>query len=377
MLSRQALNPGVGSLFHLDVARGGDLSPELLEAWRSLAKGMERAPSLRQSPEFFDHLRAIDPAETLALAMVRNDSEELAGVVPLRIGRFPLTYHIEGHVLWKCNLRGVELIGGTPCIPDDAKLFDLLFKTLGETFSACDVLALPEVSTESILCKYLHQSNYIKQNFLTYSWSGVNLYHAIELPGTFEKYLGRYKARYRRNIKRQMRILREFGGGKLVLRKIDSCGDIPSLLAFIDGLDWPDDYLQGLHQRRAELASLAERGFFLAYLLFCGTTPCAALIGQKYNSSYSVERIARNRALDRFSPGTTMLQLAIEDLIRGDQIDLVDLGVGWPRYRYSTINVSRPCASIYLLRKTTTNRLLTITHGAFRSAKRWVRRNLL
>ena len=348
----------------------------MLEGWRSLAEGTERPASLRQSPEFFDHLRAIVPDESLALAVVRNEAEALAGVVPLRIRRLPLTYHIKGRVLWKFNLRGVEFIGGTPCIPDDDALFDLLFKTLGEMSSARDLIALSDVPTDGLLWQYLHRSEYIKENFLTYSWSGVNLYHTIELPGTFEKYLEQYKSKYRQNIKRQMRILREYGGGELVLRKIDSRDQVPDLFPFARALNWPDDYLQDLHQRHAELASLAERGLFLAYLLFCGATPCAALIGEKYKSTYFIERIARNRALDRFSPGTTILQLAIEDLIRGGQVDLIDFGIGWPRYRYSATNVTRLCASVYLLRKTLTNRLLKISHGAFRSAKRWVKRNL-
>ena len=376
MFSGQALNPGVGSRFQLDVARGGGISAELLEGWRSLAEGMERPVSLRQSPEFFDHLRALEPGETLALAAVRNDAEVLAGVVPLRIRRLTLTYHIEGRVLWKFNLRGVELIGGTPCIPDNDALFDLLFKTLDEMSAARDLIALSDVPTEGLLWEYLHQSEYIQENFLTYAWNGVNPYHTIELPGTFEEYLRQYKPKYRRNIKRQMRILRDCSGGELVLRKIDSRDQIPDLFPFVRALNWPDEYLQGLPQRHAELASLAERGLFLAYLLFCGATPCAALIGAKYKSTYSIERIARNRALDRFSPGTTILQLAIEDLIRGGQVDLVDFGIGWPRYRYSATNVTRPCASVYLLRKTLANRLLKISHEAFRSAKRWVRRNL-
>ena len=100
------------------------------------------------------------------------------------------------------------------------------------------------------------------------------------------------------------------------------------------------------------------------------------MIGEKYKSTYFIERIARNRAFDRFSPGTTVLQLAIEDLIRGYQVDLVDVGVGLPRYRYSATNVSWPCASVYLLRKTLSNRLRKLSHEALRSAKRWVRRNL-
>jgi CelD/BcsL family acetyltransferase involved in cellulose biosynthesis len=372
-----ALNAEVGSFFHLEMAVGNCITRELREGWRSLSGMMERPESLHQSLDFFEHLQKLEPGENLVLGALRDETAAIAGVIPLRVRRVPLTFHIQRCVLWEFGLRGVQIIGGVPRIPDDPALFDLLFNTLDEMFPTCNVVALEYVPTESLLWDYLNQSKYINDNFITYSWNGINNYHAIELPDTFEEYLAQYKPRYRRNIKRQIRLLRELGGGRLELRKIDARDQIVDLLAFVRALDWPGEHLREMPLRYGEFTSLAERGLFLAYLLFCGEIPCAAVIGAMYKNTYRIEPIARNRSFDRFSPGTTILQLLIEDLIRGGRVARVELGVGWPRYRHSATNVTWPCASVYLLRKTLTNRLLKVSHETFRSLKRWVRSNVI
>jgi CelD/BcsL family acetyltransferase involved in cellulose biosynthesis len=373
----QALNAEVGSFFHLEMAVGNCLTRELRDGWRSLSGMMERPESLHQSVDFFEHLQKLEPGENLVLGALRDETAAIAAVIPLRIERVPLTFHIQGRVLWEFGLRGVEIIGGVPRIPDDPALFDLLFNTLGEMFPACNVIALEHVPTESLLWDYLNRSKHITDKFITYAWNGINSYHMLELPDNFDEYLAQYRPKYRRNIKRQIRLLRELGGGQLELRKIDARDQIGDLLAFVQALDWPGDYLRKIPPRRAELTSLAERGLFLAYLLFCGETPCAAVLGDVYKNIYRIRVIARNRSFDRFSPGTTIFQLVIEDLIRGGRFASVELGVGWPRYRHSATNVTWPCASVYLLRKTLANRLLRVSHESFRSLKQWVRRTLI
>jgi CelD/BcsL family acetyltransferase involved in cellulose biosynthesis len=362
------------SPFRLEIVRGGCLLPQLRADWQSLTEATKDPEPLHQSLDFFDYLNAHDPGERIALATVRDNTRTLAGVVPLRIRRSPLVYQVRERVLCEVGLQGVEIVGGPPRIPEDVAVFDSLFKTMDEMFSDCDLLSVTNIPTSSLLWLYLNRSDYIKDKFLIHNLTGVNLFHTIELPSTFQEYMARYKTKARYNINRQIRHLREFGGGKLELRKIDSKDQIPDLLAFAAMLDQPSDSLGELAHRRAELANLAERGFLLDYVLICGDTPCAAAFGEIYKGTYAIDRFARNRAFDRFSPGTDILHLLIEDLIRGGRVKLVELGIGAPRYRHSSTNLTRQCASVYLLRKTMNHRLLRISHRAFRVAKRWLAR---
>jgi CelD/BcsL family acetyltransferase involved in cellulose biosynthesis len=67
-----------------------------------------------------------------------------------------------------------------------------------------------------------------------------------------------------------------------------------------------------------------------------------------------------------FSPGSTLLFLLIEDLIRQGST-LIDFGYGEPAYRHGSTNVLVERGTILLLRKTFANRLYQVGHATFRS----------
>ena len=96
--------------------------------------------------------------------------------------------------------------------------------------------------------------------------------------------------------------------------------------------------------------------------------PCIRLISILTIAAGMAAPAAGAPAVQGGSPGAPAAAPAAGE--RKGKVDLVDLGIGWPRYRYSATNVTRPCASVYLLRKIVTNRLHKISLEAFQSAKR-------
>jgi CelD/BcsL family acetyltransferase involved in cellulose biosynthesis len=90
-------------------------------------------------------------------------------------------------------------------------------------------------------------------------------------------------------------------------------------------------------------------------------------MGLKHQDVYHLDGTPRDRSLDRFSPGSSAVQLAIEDLIRSTPIRRIDLGFGSPAYSHSSTNVTELRASLLLLRRTMANRLLRGTHAMFES----------
>jgi hypothetical protein len=79
-------------------------------------------------------------------------------------------------------------------------------------------------------------------------------------------------------------------------------------------------------------------------------------------------------AFDRLSPGTTLFQMVVKDLIETEGIRQIQVGAGdpnWGHYRsYSyVLTKSAPCL---LLRRTHGNRALMLSHSLFQSSKRWV-----
>jgi hypothetical protein len=90
-------------------------------------------------------------------------------------------------------------------------------------------------------------------------------------------------------------------------------------------------------------------------------------MGLKYRGVYHVDSIPRGRTLDRFSPGSAAVQLAVEDLICNSPIQRIDMGFGSPAYSHSATNVIEPRANLLLFRRTLSNRLRRLTHATFES----------
>src|SRR5262249_39839955 len=160
---------------------------------------------------------------------------------------------------------------------------------------------------------------FLNQHFYPYVICGIRDCHVVPLPANLDAYWSKFSAKKRYNLRRQERMLRDHFGGRLKLRRFDSphqVGDLVDLMtpaAEFAGLkSWNGEAIT-IERRQAE--SLAERGLLLIYLAIGAGRPVAALMGSKYRGVYYLHRIHRDRGLDRFSPGETAVQLAIEDLI--------------------------------------------------------------
>jgi len=77
------------------------------------------------------------------------------------------------------------------------------------------------VPTDSFLWDYLRRSPVLRERFLWHAPAGVRPFHALELPDSYDKYLDRFGKKKRYNLKRQVRLLREHGGG-LTLERVEA-----------------------------------------------------------------------------------------------------------------------------------------------------------
>jgi hypothetical protein len=269
----------------------------------------------------------------------------------------------------------VQIMGSLPLLPADPVLHDRLFATIGMAFAHCSAVALPSVPKESWLWSYVRGSQSLEGNFIPYANFGINGCHTIPLLGTVEEYRARLGGKKRHNLNRQVRMLRDLGGGRLELRRIEYPDEVGDLVRLMDETrrsarrgQWGRICPPAIDRREAE--DLARRGLLLDYLLLCGGKPCAIIAGRQYRGVYHMDWVSRDRHLDRFSPGTTALHLAIEDLLRETSIRRIDLGYSYPAYSHSATNVVEPRASLLLLRRTIANRIGRNIHSMFRSVVR-------
>jgi Acetyltransferase (GNAT) domain len=358
--------------YSIHLSRDGWDSPEVRFAWARLIAGSSDADLLGKSPEFLDHLRSSNDPSRFYCATVRDSADSICGVVPLCIAPSGLKIEISGRVLAESRSRAVRILGSVPLVPADPVAHDLVFAARDQEFSGCQAISMASVPTDSFLWHYVRESKFLNGKFTSYVVHGVRLCHVIPLPATVEAYVANFSAKRRYNVKRQARILQDHFGGRLELRSFDSphhVGDLCKLItptgAFAGLRRWGESRALTIDRREAE--SLAAQGLLLIYLLIGAGRPCAALMGLKYQDVYYVDAIPRDRSLDRFSPGSTAVYLAIAELIRNTSIRRMDMGFGSPTYSHSATNVTEPRASLLLFRKTFSNRLRHLTHATCES----------
>src|SRR5262249_54783247 len=142
-------------------------------------------------------------------------NHSLAGVVPLRVARWRLSFGLAGHVLGESALRAVVVLGSQPLIPCDPALHDRLFITIGDTFPDCDAIGMDSVASGSFVWRHCHGSKAIRDHYLVHVPYGKQTCHTIPLPATFEEYLAKLSAKKRYNLKRQVRLLQTVAKGAL------------------------------------------------------------------------------------------------------------------------------------------------------------------
>jgi len=190
-------------------------SPVIQHAWADLIAGSPNPNVLGNSPQFFDHLRRFGDCSGFFLATVRDGVGAIRGVVPLGVTRSGLRFDVAGRVLWEWRAPAIRILGSLPPLPADPAAHDLLFAALDAEFADCAAIAMTSVPTESFLWHYFHRSQSLESRFLVYAIDGVRGCHTIPLPPTVEEYRASLGAKKRYNLNRQVRLLRDRGGGRL------------------------------------------------------------------------------------------------------------------------------------------------------------------
>jgi hypothetical protein len=353
--------------------------PDTLRRWRELLGEYATGQYTYQTPEWFAHVDEHGAAgDRAVLALARADGV-VRGLAPLSVSRDWLCFRVAGRTLFRSPLMKLSILGGHPLLPESHSLYDGLFHALDVGFPECDGVGLSGVTLGSFLRHYLWESSALRGAYLPHLVDGVRSAYSMALPALFSDYLASLRRKKRYNIGRETRLLREHGMGALELDRIDTPVAVPGFLGALAtlaqsaGRRWADYCPGGDHNAAGRwLAGAARLGLLCSYLLRCRGVPVAALFGYQHGDTCLVECTLYSPAHARFSPGTVLLHLAIEDLI-GRGVRCIDFGVGNPTYGNSSTLTVREEASVILWRKTLANRLRRTAHAGFRVSTRCLR----
>jgi Acetyltransferase (GNAT) domain len=344
----------------------------LRQVWRELLAASDDPFALYQSPEWFDLRRGLAAADSMpSLAIRRNSARQVIGVVPLYPAEEPCTFPIALKRAYVTRPRKMILIqSGRLLLPAGDRWFDGLFASLCQANREGCLVKIQNVPVPSPLNTYIETSPLIARRYCTFAVPGLSQVHTIPLPSTYDEFLDRYRSKKRYNLRRQIRQLEQHAKGGLELRCFESADDLPEFVAHWDALaaacDPRRDEARSIAARRDTLRRRAELGLMCSYLLMDGSRPIAGFLADCYGSTFMLGKTLHDEAYSPFSPGSCLLHMVIEALIRERGVRLINLGYGLPAGSYRATNIVLDFAAYWLFPRTWKTRLFQIGYGLLR-----------
>jgi hypothetical protein len=362
------------------VASGPDsASTNLRQAWRDLLVASGDPFMAQQSPEWFDFVRGLsahgDPQPFVAVR--RNPAGEVVGVVPLYPREEPCTFQLFRHrSLVTPQQKMIEIPSGNLLLPPGDRWFDGLFASLARRQSPGRIVRVNNVPASGALNHYLLTSRVLNRLYCRFAIAGNARWkvHTMPLPASYDLFLSKYSSKKRYNLRRQLRQLEQRAQGGLRLRRYETAEDLAEFYEHWDRLSPTRAFAtsglppiqQVIRPERARL--MAEQGLFCAYMLLDGDRPIAGCAGQRYGPVLHLRHLRHDHDFDAQSPGTCLLQMVVEELIKSQSIHLINLGYAPPHHEDRATNVALDYVSYWLIPRTWRSRSFQIAYTGLRGA---------
>ena len=345
--------------------------PALVADWERLLLDAGQVNALYASPHWVAEL-ADEGATKLRVWTVRTQKGELVGVAPVQVGDYDLQFSVSYKVLVRRKLRVGRILGSLPVMPACAELHEKLIDGMLADLPECSGLYCEALPTDSYLWRTMTGPRRPCRGAYLHVTDGPRPWHFVELT-TFDAYLKSMSSKARANVRREVRHLDEHAQGQLKLQRCTEPEQVADFLRHARAVSlksWQHQTL-GPHALTdktnvAYFEGLARRGLLHSYLLMAGETPCAFVIGYRYAGVYHYAEVAFDEAFTRFSPGTVLLYLMLEDVHARGEIEKLNFGIGDATYKRRFGNLEREDVGCLLMRNKISSRMLTGGHLAFK-----------
>jgi hypothetical protein len=359
------------SQYEISVWKDDPRSSFLRRPWESIVSAQESSAAAYQSPRYFDYLQDGNQEGELGVLTVKDRrTEAIVGVVPLKTWDYRLQFIFRARAFVEIKRRSIGILGSEPMIPENPDAFDQLFLAFARHFPESQVIYMDAVPSTSYLWHHLQTSRTIRSLYHTLILDGFREWHSVPLPNSVDEYQKKLTRKKRYNLMRQERLLQSHCGHNLQLIAVNKEDDLEYLFEAIRQL--PTEKKYKFIFRKEEYVRLARHGLLHCYVLSSGEEIIGLLLGTKAGRTFKIDRFVHDPALERFSPGTTLWQLVLKDLINGREFASVDFGYGLPAYRHSSTNVIEQRGRILLFRRSITNRCLVLTYSLYSSLVQFV-----
>jgi hypothetical protein len=358
--------------YEISVWKDDHRSPVLRRPWEILASSRDSSSAAYQSPEYFDYLQDIDRTNRLEVLTVKDETTDtIVGVVPISIWVYRLHFAFMARTLISPALRSIGILGGEPMIPEDPAAFDEMFITFAKCYPESQVIYMDPVPSTSHLWRHLQTSPAIRRLYYILVVGGFREWHSVPIPRSADEYYKKLPRKRRYNLLRQERLLQSHCGEPLHLSTICKEEDLPDLFEAIKKLPTENKY--NFVFRKEEYVYLARYGLLRCYVLKAGPNVIGLLLGMKAGKIFKIDRFVHDPSLKQYSPGTTLWQLALRDLIGSGEFTNADFGYGLPAYRHRSTNIIEQKGRILLFRRSIANLCLILAYSCFSAVVNFVK----
>ena len=353
------------------------LSPAISRKWRECLASSDNFRACLQTQEWVDY-RWGRLAKTFVAILRDGQSDDMRAVTPLVQGKFPLIFSIAGRNLSTVQISGLLLNGNMPLYPQSDHCYEALCSA-ALAMPSVDCLYMLGVPLGTPFWSFLSRAREAHPEWLIYTpYVEPHRYLYIDMSMSHEEYLRGFKRA--RNRRRQLRILEQHAGGKVEVKRVRSSRDARSFLdaaRTIAQKSWQGHFIdvdvtqQAL--REEVLESMAQQGLLRAYLLRSEDAVFAFMLGFQLNEVYYLHEMAFDPAYARFSPGQTLLYLAIKDCFEVDPPLRFHFGPGESFYKYLFTNRVGEEQTVVMLRRNMVNATKIGAHALFRNGLRLVK----
>lgn len=308
--------------------------------------------SLEQKPTWllWHHAHELERLGALVLA----DGQSIRGFAPFLLQQRPLKCYVGEFSVLHFNLRLLRFIA-TPRFPDDASGYDRMFGCI-QALSGIDGVFLEALPTESFLFRYLEKRETVKW-FVKQGSRAPREHFVAAIPDSYEEYAHKFSSKTRNTLGRRLKKLEKAAGGKLALERVTEEEQVDRFVENAVAVSkktyqW---HLLGLGLRepdrlKRELRFLARHGWARCYLLWCGETPTAFMLGyQDHHSCYYID-VGFDRDWADFSPGTVLQVMVMQDLFAYRKPSVFDFG-GMAEHKKFFGNTSYDETDVHLFRR--------------------------
>lgn len=188
------------------------------------------------------------------------------------------------------------------------------------------LIFLEGIEEHSVLGKCLRNSEELRRNYHILAFGPPYNHHYLDLPKTFDEYLGTLGAKTRKDIRRTRRRLEKNGDGECIVEKYLRIEDVARFVddaCAVSSTTWQyqqqDAGLRDPQVLRNRFEHTARLGWFHGYLLRVHGKPVAFRVGHVVEGVYYGQEIGYDPSWAKKQVGIYLLMAVIEDLISNEQ----------------------------------------------------------